>query len=95
MRLTQQQQKKMEQVKFMNNLKRLAVMALFISIVAQLNIYVAKKIDYAIKRNQIKKEILQCPPDCCKISADLSEYNVETPPQLILEELSVDITPIK
>lgn len=74
-------------------LKRLFVIILFISVITQMNIAITGVIQHQIKKNQIKKELRLCPPDCCTIEEDLSEYDLPNPPQL--EILDIDVKPIK
>lgn len=76
-----------------SQLKRLFVIILFISIITQINIAITGVIQHQIKENQIKKELMLCPPDCCTIAEDLSEYDLPNPPQL--EILDIDVKPIK
>lgn len=76
-----------------SQLKRLFVIILFISIITQINIVITGAIQHQIKKNQIKKELMLCPPDCCTIVEDLSEYDLSNPPQL--EILDIDVKPIK
>jgi hypothetical protein len=76
-----------------SQLKRLFVIILFISIITQINIAITGAIQHQIKENQIKKELMLCPPDCCTIAEDLSEYDLPNLPQL--EILNIDVKPIK
>lgn len=76
-----------------SQLKRLFVIILFISIITQINIAITGAIKHQIKENQIKKELMLCPPDCCTIAEDLSEYDLPNLPQL--EILNIDVKPIK
>lgn len=76
-----------------SQLKRLFVIILFISIITQINIAITGAIQHQIKENQIKKELMLCPPDCCTIAEDLSEYDLPNLPQL--EILDIDVKPIK
>lgn len=76
-----------------SQLKRLFVIILFISIITQINIAITGAIQHQIKENQIKKELMLCPPDCCTIAEDLSEYELPNLPQL--EILDIDVKPIK
>lgn len=76
-----------------SQLKRLFVIVLFISIITQINIAITGAIQHQIKKNQIKKELMLCPPDCCTIAEDLSEYDLPNLPQL--EILDIDVKPIK
>ena len=46
-----------------SQLKRLFVIILFISIITQINIAITGAIKHQIKENQIKKELMLCPPD--------------------------------
>lgn len=76
-----------------SQLKRLFIIVLFISIITQINIAITGAIQHQIKENQIKKELMLCPPDCCTIAEDLSEYDLPNLPQL--EILDIDVKPIK
>lgn len=76
-----------------SQLKRLFIIILFISIITQVNIAITGAIQHQIKKNQIEKELMLCPPDCCTIAEDLSEYDLPNLPQL--EILDIDIKPIK
>lgn len=84
---------KNKKITLKSQLKRLFVIILFISIITQINIAITGAIQYQIKENQIKKELMLCPPDCCTIAEDLSEYDLPNPPQL--EILDIDVKPIK
>lgn len=76
-----------------SQLKRLFIIILFISIITQINIAITGVIQHQIKENQIKKELMLCPPDCCTMAEDLSEYDLPNLPQL--EILDIDVKPIK
>lgn len=84
---------KNKKITLKSQLKRLFVIILFISIITQINIAITGAIQHQIKENQIKKELMLCPPDCCTISEDLSEYDLPNLPQL--EILDIDVKPIK
>lgn len=84
---------KNKKISLKSQLKRLFVIILFISIITQMNIAITGVVQYQIKKNQIKKELMLCPPDCCTIAEDLSEYDLPNPPQL--EILDIDVKPIK
>lgn len=84
---------KNKKITLKSQLKRLFAIILFISIITQINIAITGAIQHQIKENQIKKELMLCPPDCCTIAEDLSEYDLLNPPQL--EILDIDVNPIK
>lgn len=84
---------KNKKITLKSQLKRLFVIILFISIITQINITITGAIQHQIKENQIKKELMLCPPDCCTIAEDLSEYDLPNLPQL--EILDIDVKPIK
>lgn len=84
---------KNKKITLKSQLKRLFVIILFISIITQINIAITGAIQHQIKENQIKKGLMLCPPDCCTIAEDLSEYDLPNPPQL--EILDIDVKPIK
>ena len=84
---------KNKKITLKSQLKRLFVIILFISIITQINIAFTGAIQHQIKENQIKKELMLCPPDCCTIAEDLSEYDLPNLPQL--EILDIDVKPIK
>lgn len=84
---------KNKKITLKSQLKRLFVIILFISIITQINIAITGAIQHQIKENQIKKELMLCPPDCCTIAEDLSEYDLPNLPQL--EILDIDVKPIK
>lgn len=84
---------KNKKITLKSQFKRLFVIILFISIITQINIAITGAIQHQIKENQIKKELLLCPPDCCTIAEDLSEYDLPNLPQL--EILDIDVKPIK
>lgn len=84
---------KNKKITLKSQLKRLFVIILFISIITQINIAITGAIKHQIKENQIKKELMLCPPDCCTIAEDLSEYDLPNLPQL--EILDIDVKPIK
>ena len=84
---------KNKKITLKSQLKRLFVIILFISIITQINIAITGAIQHQIKENQIKKELMLCPPDCCTIAEDLSEYELPNLPQL--EILDIDVKPIK
>lgn len=84
---------KKNKITLKSQLKRLFVIVLFISIITQVNIAITRAIKHQIKKNQIQKELMLCPPDCCTIAEDLSEYDLPNPPQL--EILDIDVKPIK
>lgn len=84
---------KNKKITLKSQLKRLFVIILFISIITQINIATTGAIQHQIKENQIKKELMLCPPDCCTIAEDLSEYDLPNLPQL--EILDIDVKPIK
>lgn len=84
---------KNKKITLKSQLKRLFVIILFISIITQINIAITGAIQHQIKENQIKKELILCPPDCCTIAEDLSEYDLPNLPQL--EILDIDVKPIK
>lgn len=84
---------KNKKITLKSQLKRLFVIVLFISIITQINIAITGVIQHQIKENQIKKELMLCPPDCCTIAEDLSEYDLPNLPQL--EILDIDVKPIK
>lgn len=84
---------KNKKITLKSQLKRLFVIILFISIITQVNIAITEAIQHQIKENQIKKELMLCPPDCCTIAEDLSEYDLPNLPQL--EILDIDVKPIK
>lgn len=69
--------------------KKLFVIILFISIITQINIAIAGAIQHQIKKNQIKKELLLCPPDCCTVVEDLREHDLPSLPPL--ETLDIDV----
>lgn len=84
---------KNKKITLKSQLKRLFVIILFISIITQINIAITGAIQHQIKENQIKKELMLCPPDCCTIAEDLSKYDLPNLPQL--EILDIDVKPIK
>lgn len=84
---------KNKKITLKSQLKRLFVIILFISIITQINIAITGAIQHQIRENQVKKELMLCPPDCCTIAEDLSEYDLPNLPQL--EILDIDIKPIK
>lgn len=84
---------KNKKITLKSQLKRLFVIILFISIITQINIAITGAIKHQIKENQIKKELMLCPPDCCTIAEGLSEYDLPNLPQL--EILDIDVKPIK
>ena len=84
---------KNKKITLKSQLKRLFVIILFISIITQINIAITGAIQHQIKENQIKKELMLCPPDCCTIAEDLSEYDLPNLPKL--EILDIDVKPIK
>lgn len=84
---------KKNKITLKSQLKRLFVIVLFISIITQVNIAITGAIKHQIKKNQIQKELMLCPPDCCTIAEDLSDYDLPTPPQF--EILDIDVKPIK
>lgn len=84
---------KNKKITLKSQLKRLFIIVLFISIITQINIAITGAIQHQIKENQIKKELMLCPPDCCTIAEDLSEYDLPNLPQL--EILDIDVKPIK
>ena len=84
---------KNKKITLKSQLKRLFIIVLFISIITQINIAITGAIQHQIKENQIKKELILCPPDCCTIAEDLSEYDLPNLPQL--EILDIDVKPIK
>lgn len=88
-------QSKTRQQNNFSNLKKLIAVTIFITIVTQINIAISKKIEFELKKNQLKKEIMLFPPDCCTANVDLSEYGLEEAPQIVLEELNIDVKPIK
>lgn len=73
----------------LKQLFRLFVLILFISLIAQINILIAD----AVKSAKIKKQIMTCPPDCCTITADLSEYKLPKVPEL--EIIDIEVEPIE
>lgn len=84
---------KNKKITLKSQLKRLFVIILFISIITQINIAITGAIQHQVKENQIKKELMLCPPDCCTMAEDLSEYDLPNLPQL--EILDIDVKPIK
>lgn len=84
---------KNKKITLKSQLKRLFVIILFISIITQINIAITGAIQHQIRENQVKKELMLCPPDCCTIAEDLSEYDLPNLPQL--EILDIDVKPIK
>ena len=62
---------KNKKITLKSQLKRLFVIILFISIITQVNIAITEAIQHQIKENQIKKELMLCPPDCCTIAEEL------------------------
>lgn len=84
-----------QQISLKSQLKRLFAIVVFISVVTQINIAITGVIKAELKKNQIKKEILNCPPDCCTLTADVDEYNLTQPPKIELLDINIKPIPVK
>lgn len=87
--------KNQQQISLKYQLKRLFAIIVFISIITQINIAITGAIKVELKKNKIKKETLNCPPDCCTITADVDEYELTQPPQIELLDINVKPIPVK
>lgn len=76
-----------------NYLKRFIAIAVFISLITQINIFVTDGIKKQIKQQKIEKDIMLCPPDCCKLTNEEDSYQVPELPNI--EILDIDVEPIK
>lgn len=74
-------------------LKKFLFIIIFISVVVQINIAITDGIKAHLKQQKIKKEVLLCPPDCCRLIADEERYQVPDLPEI--EVLDIDVKPIK
>lgn len=82
---------KKQQPKKQNLFKQLFAVVLFISIIAQANIFITEKIKIEVKKQEIKKQALLCPPDICTYTSE--DYDLPNLPPL--EELDIEFEPIK
>lgn len=84
--------KKKQQKQQKNNyIKKFIAMVIFISVTAQINIFIADSIKDYRHQQKIKKEAALCPPDICTYTDD--EYSMSELPDI--EILDIDVKPIK